>query len=233
MNRPQLHPDVVARMRHERLAPSITQWDFLHLRGLRDLIARALQTVGRQDLVIDLWCGAKPYAPLVSGRVVGVDLDRHFGAADVIATLDLPFADGTFDGSICTQALYLVDDPEATVSELRRVLAPGGWVLVTVPSLYRRAIPGERRYRAEDLRRLFAGWDGVEISRQGGVGTAAAYAIGTMSKAGRRRVPVPEVVLAPVFTVLNVLAALVDTIPGPWRRRLPHQLALTARCPRG
>jgi demethylmenaquinone methyltransferase/2-methoxy-6-polyprenyl-1,4-benzoquinol methylase len=38
----------------------------------------------------------------------------------------LPFADGTFDAVTFTYLLRYVDEPEATVSELARVLRPGG-----------------------------------------------------------------------------------------------------------
>jgi len=40
----------------------------------------------------------------------------------------LPFADGTFDGLTFTYLLRYVDDPEATLAELARVVRPGGKV---------------------------------------------------------------------------------------------------------
>lgn len=43
---------------------------------------------------------------------------------------DLPFADASFDTAVVTLALCSVDDPAAAVAELRRVVRPGGRLLL-------------------------------------------------------------------------------------------------------
>lgn len=45
----------------------------------------------------------------------------------------LPYAAGTFDVVTCVNALYAVADVEGTLRELRRVLKPGGTLIVTSP----------------------------------------------------------------------------------------------------
>jgi SAM-dependent methyltransferase len=45
----------------------------------------------------------------------------------------MPFADGEFDAIICSHVLEHVSDDRAAMSELARVLRPGGWLLVLVP----------------------------------------------------------------------------------------------------
>ena len=42
---------------------------------------------------------------------------------------ELPFPDGSFDTVVCTLVLCTVPDPERTLSEVTRVLAPGGQLL--------------------------------------------------------------------------------------------------------
>src|SRR5258707_15185241 len=62
-------------------------------------------------------------------RYVSADIDP--GVADVAVDItDMQFDDGTFDAAICSHVLEHVPDDAAAVSELYRVLRPGGWALV-------------------------------------------------------------------------------------------------------
>ncbi len=85
----------------------------------------------------------------------------------------LPFGDGAFDSAICSEMLEHVDDDVAVLTELRRVVKPGGTLGVSVPAeLVERILwwlswevshtPGGhiRVYRREGLLSLLreAGW---------------------------------------------------------------------------
>lgn len=50
-------------------------------------------------------------------------------------TLDLPFNDNEFDYILFYETLEHVDDPNKLISELARVLKPGGFMLLTTPSV--------------------------------------------------------------------------------------------------
>jgi ubiquinone/menaquinone biosynthesis C-methylase UbiE len=77
-------------------------------------------------------------------RLTGVDLTREMlagarrraaeiGAAVALAEGDaqaLPFADGSFDTVVCTYAMCSVPDERETVLEMRRVLRPGGRLIL-------------------------------------------------------------------------------------------------------
>jgi SAM-dependent methyltransferase len=75
-----------------------------------------------------------------SGRVDGVDVSDAMlalagrrGAAIELArgdALSLPFEDGTFDAAVCTQVYEYVADMPAALAEARRVLKPGGRLLI-------------------------------------------------------------------------------------------------------
>jgi ubiquinone/menaquinone biosynthesis C-methylase UbiE len=43
----------------------------------------------------------------------------------------LPMAGASFDGVLCTHALYHVPDPERAIAELFRVVRPGGWIALS------------------------------------------------------------------------------------------------------
>ena len=57
----------------------------------------------------------------VAARRLGAKIELHEGRAEA-----LPFPDGSFDGLTVTYLLRYVDDPAATLSELARVVRPGG-----------------------------------------------------------------------------------------------------------
>jgi SAM-dependent methyltransferase len=94
--------------------------------------------------VLDAGCGDGWYAEQLvarGARVTAVDASprmveharRRLGPAVEVRTADLgqplDFADGSFDGIVSALALEHVRDWDAVLAELRRVLAPGGWLL--------------------------------------------------------------------------------------------------------
>jgi SAM-dependent methyltransferase len=92
--------------------------------------------------VLDVGCGNKPYRALVPAmRYVGLDVDTPFTRK--VAAADL-FYDGTtfpcgnesFDAVLCSQVLEHVFTPERFLAEIRRVLRPGGKLLLAVPFMW-------------------------------------------------------------------------------------------------
>jgi SAM-dependent methyltransferase len=61
-------------------------------------------------------------------RRLGADADLH------VAELGspLPFPDGTFDDVVASLVLHYLEDWGPALAELRRVLKPGGWLIVSV-----------------------------------------------------------------------------------------------------
>jgi SAM-dependent methyltransferase len=81
-------------------------------------------------------------------------------------------ADASFDCIVCTQTLLLVPDPFRAASEIHRVLAPGGLLLMTVPRVNltapRDGFPGDYwRFTEDSLRLLLAPFSEVAISVHG------------------------------------------------------------------
>jgi len=228
--RPQLPAAELAALRRARRQPRITQWDYLHLAGL----LRALrETVASLDVdagpALDLYCGTQPYRDVIPCRpLIGVDMERYFGGADVIAYEDLPFADATFRLAICTQALDLVFHPDKTVAELERVLVPGGTAVVTVPHIIRRERAYQRRYDAAGLRRLFAHWGNVRVDGFDGLGTGLALVVGQLTAAVARHAPVLQPLVPLLAVPLNLVGALVDAVLSPLSRRWPAGYVVTA-----
>jgi SAM-dependent methyltransferase len=93
--------------------------------------------------VLDVGCGGRPYEDLFpAGAYTGIDVEQSGRSADYKLAdlyfdgLSIPFADAGFDCVICTQVLEHSIDPDALLREMRRVLRPGGRLLITVPFMW-------------------------------------------------------------------------------------------------
>ncbi len=130
-----------ARWEREQYRPGLLGWlvnPFCFARrGLLDGLTEFFPRL--RGAVLDVGCGRKPYRDLVPAeRYTGVDIDtavtRTLAAADVFYDgRTLPFADGSFDAVLCSQVLEHVFTPDAFVTELSRVLRPGGLLLLATP----------------------------------------------------------------------------------------------------
>jgi SAM-dependent methyltransferase len=233
MQRRRLSEAEIERIRRERREPRFTQWDFLHLSGLRRGLMASFRLVPRSEgPVLDLFCGTKPYLELIPWRPVwGIDLDDHFGRADVLGSLPLPFRDGSVVVVLCSQALHLVDDPVGTVREMARVLRPGGTAIVTIPHLFLAEGDFERHWSREDLRVLFGEWDEVRVLGIDGPGAALAFILGRIAMLAARHWRLFEVIFTPGIVVLNAVCTALDIVSTPVHRRWPHSLVLVAGRP--
>jgi len=99
---------------------------------------------GLNGRLLDFGCGSKPYEPLLrhAGITEWIGADRrsrtsgeaHHNRADVFLDGDgLPFEAGRFDLVLATQVFEHVERLGPVLSELRRVLRPGGLLVATCP----------------------------------------------------------------------------------------------------
>ena len=101
-------------------------------------VIRALEGLA-DPLVLDLGCGKGRFARRLTDRglrVVGIDLSRAMlkEARALPLVLGsgrrLPFADGAFDAVLAVETLQHVQEVAVTISDARRVLRPGGRLVV-------------------------------------------------------------------------------------------------------
>jgi SAM-dependent methyltransferase len=124
---------------------------------LQQVAARSLALLALQpgERVLEMGCGTGVFLPALTravapdGLVIGIDHADSFltearqrvdaaGVGDRVAlevadALQLPFPDGSFDTAHCERVLMHLEDPEAALRELRRVVRPGGRVVVAEP----------------------------------------------------------------------------------------------------
>lgn len=133
--------------------------------------------------ILDAGCGSgRNMVDLARrGTVTGVELSdtsvslaraRDVGEVVAGSLLEMPFADDSFDLAVTLDVIEHLDDDLAALGELRRVVVPGGWLLVTVPA-YQWLWSGHdvinhhhRRYTRRSLRVVAekAGWRQVRTT---------------------------------------------------------------------
>lgn len=146
-----------------------------YFRALHRHVEEALvRPLGASAAVLDAGCGTggliRRLAPRHPGwRWTGLDASPlacgfartrvPTGVAVEEATVErLPFADAVFDAVVSADVLYHVDDDLAALREFRRVLKPGGHVVLNVPahrwlfSYHDVAVHARRRYELRELR---------------------------------------------------------------------------------
>lgn len=131
--------------------------------------------------VLDLASGAASYRSFFSAeaRVMHTDYLLREGIESVVdINRDFPFADASFDAILLANALYILEDRQHFWREARRVLRPGGVLLVYSPFIANE-MPEPHDYvrlTYEGLERELSefSWSRVNIFRLGDRFSAAA-----------------------------------------------------------
>jgi 2-polyprenyl-3-methyl-5-hydroxy-6-metoxy-1,4-benzoquinol methylase len=92
---------------------------------------RTALDVGCREGVQTRWLAERGYA------VTSIDKEPRFAGGIAVDLNDgVPFASASFDLVWCSEVLEHLADPRAALAELRRVLRPGGVLLLTTPNSY-------------------------------------------------------------------------------------------------
>jgi SAM-dependent methyltransferase len=200
----------------DRVRPSRFQYDYLTLSRLVADVEALLRTAPRAAAggsALDLGSDKSPYRELLEDRGYAVrtlDIDRDTGAdyAGTIEATGLP--DASFDLVLCTQVIEHCMDPWQGLREVRRILRPGGHLVVSAPHVwFFHPHPTDHwRFTQEGLVQICrqAGLEPVTLLAQGGSVLTVAQVVnflayGVLGRAG-----------APLYGVVNLLGAAGDRL---------------------
>jgi SAM-dependent methyltransferase len=209
--------ETVNREGKERLYPSLTNPSWLVLRRRREIFQRWFARLKEgQMIVLDVGGRIQPYRPLLAGRVrryVALDL-RQTPLVNVVARGEqIPLATDCFDLVMCTQVLEYVPEPAAVIAEIRRVLKPGGCVVLSVPSVCPQDSDHECwRFLPGILRCLLAKFNDVEVVPEGGSIAGLFRSINACMNIFCRYPVVRSAFRYTVFPAVNLTGALCDSI---------------------
>lgn len=207
---------------YENPAVPVASGDARSIRQARVLAAALGPATARTATVLDIGCGdgtaAATAAPLLAGhRVVGVDWSQDalkraharlpYVVRGELSDGGLPFADGAADAVLFSEVVEHLVDPDSALDELRRVLRPGGHLMLSTPNLaawYNRGLllAGVQPVFSEVSLRAIHGRPGKEV-----VGHLRLYTARALR----------EFVAASGFEVVRLSGAPFHGVPRPLR----------------
>lgn len=175
--------------------------------------------------VLDVGCGRMPYKRLIlsdsSGATscVGLDLPSPYFKPDL--TWDgkvIPLPDASVDSALLTEVLEHCPDAQAILTEVNRVLRPGGFLFLTVPFIWPiHTVPhDEFRYTPYSLRRILerSGFPEPSIEATGGRHAMLAVILGLWVRrrklTSRLHVVTKTVLSILLWPVIQLLVAIDD-----------------------
>ena len=172
-------------------------------RGRRRVLEQTIQRLALppRARILDAGCGSgRNMVDLARyGEVTGVELSepsaevargRHVGEVVEGSVMEMPFPPDSFDLALCLDVIEHLEDDRGALRELRRVLAPGGALLVTVPA-YQWLWSGHdeinhhhRRYSRTTLERAAreGGWECVRTTHFNSLLLPAAIALRALDR---------------------------------------------------
>ena len=196
-------------------------------------LARGLE-VGPGDRVLDYGCADTPYRRFfpADAEYVGADLPGNPRARVHIAPDGtLPVQDESFDAVISTQVLEHAEDPARHLAECRRVLRPGGRLLLSTHGImvWHPDPVDHWRWTCSGLRKVVED-AGLRVVQLEGIVGLAATGLQLLQDAIYWRAPAP--LRPPLALVFQPLIALADRLePRASKDMNAMVLAVVARRP--
>src|SRR5580698_2793087 len=183
------------------IRPSLRDFAYLDCRRRAESISEHAAKLPQVKNLLDVGGKGKPYACFFADRVTNhfvLDIAPSTSVDLVGDARNMPLSDASIDVVLITQVLEHIPEPIAVISEIRRVLKPGGTLLLSVPSIFpQHGSPGDYwRYMPQGLHWILRDFKNVVVRGEAGT--------------------IPS-----IFLVVNVYLQLL-TGPLPWLQRLLH-----------
>jgi SAM-dependent methyltransferase len=170
--------------------------------------------------LLDIGCGKMPYKKYILQnslvtRYIGLDIENaleYDASSKPDFTWDgitMPFENNHFETAFGTEVLEHCPKPDIILSEVNRVLKPGGTFFFTVPFLWPlHEVPhDEFRYTPFSLKRLLeeSGFENIDIKANGGWHASMAQMLGLWARRAplsNQRRKIFSIILKPVIRYL-------------------------------
>ncbi len=124
-----------------RAAPPIWRYDFLSLRELSTDISVLISKASAQTkggVCLDIGSNTGPYSSYLREAGYRIEsMDVTPGDNDYVGFIEsIPLEDSKYDAILCTQVLEHSDKPWQGISEIARILKPGGMAIISAPHVW-------------------------------------------------------------------------------------------------
>jgi ubiquinone/menaquinone biosynthesis C-methylase UbiE len=193
---------------HPKTNPFHHQWAMNRI--LLNFSKVQLAGIPPNSSVLDVGVGSAPYWYL-RGDLEWLGLDVLEGPnVNFVLKKDSewPIESNSIDQILCTQVLEHVENPKFLVSEVRRVLKPGGTIILNAPFLYPfHGMPNDQaRYTTSQLEYYFKDFEIRDIGTLGNVGSSLATIILNFTNYKLAQKPSSQffkVILFPIWLLFN------------------------------
>lgn len=116
---------------------------------------------GGNSKTLEVGAYGKPSYSRFFTNKVGLDVREGPGVDVVGSVYELPFEDHSFETVLCMVVMEHLEYPDKAIAEMKRVLKPGGKIIISVPFLFPiHDSPGDYwRFTKYGLQVLFRDWD--------------------------------------------------------------------------
>lgn len=171
--------------------------------------------IGEANITVDVGSGRElQYEDIFrTSRIIGLDLYRPSQVQGDASAL--PFKSRCIDTVICTEVLEHLDEANAALSEIYRVLTHDGYLIVTVPFLLGvHDIVDYHRWTETGLENLLvrAGFSIISFRKRGGIFSAIGQ---TISRVPQQVLGLPSQQRSWISRILYLLF-LIPSLVMPW-----------------
>jgi len=224
----------VTREGKERLNPSLTNPNWLILRRRRQIFQKWLAKIEDPgSRVLDVGGRIQPYRSLFRTpleQYVAIDRRPSPLVSVVARGEEIPLAGNLFDVVICTQVLEYVPDPGIFIGEIRRVLKPGGFLLLSAPAVFPRDSEYDLwRFSPGNLTSLLRSFREVEIAAEGSSIAGLIRSVGVCLVMLARPTFIGELLCFTLVPLMNVVGAAVESIFKPSNDQFTSNFSVLAR----
>ncbi|ANV85638.1 ubiquinone/menaquinone biosynthesis protein [Picosynechococcus sp. PCC 7003] len=231
---------------------SIFSFNYHNVSHINNFLIRSKKNLERKkNTLIDIGAGASPYYYIFEEKVsryIAVDVpdslpkneQRPIEQIPSFAE-SIPLEESICDLVLCNQALEHIQNPSKAVSEIYRILKPGGRFIGSVPHVSPVHLePYDfRRYTDLGVKKLLeeAGFINIEVEGNGGVYSTVALIVAmdwmlTTRKEGQAQgfSASRALLLSPLVGLMNIMGIILDKILGN-KGRTPANLCWIATKP--